>query len=313
MRGKHPRIQVPTYYPDSGPLCYVRLHMARLVTIDLDIDDSIFTEWNAVGLHIPFDIFDIFTKHFCPQAKAKFGRVTIRLCEHSGFFEGVDTCVINERFVFREYRALASDDQNRLILDIIVNALKSHASKLAIRPDLVENAAARIRHDNYCWFGPIGKPKSAKNLAGVKAGLSLRFCQKAVVTLGISFPENEGRSVTLLSQEVNENYWLVSTCLQFHSLTWDSEDRIFVYQDNARDYWSYSLQESKLEFHYPPAEQGDAHGEFALGQIYLAGRMVPKDTNKGLELIERSAEQGYKHAIRFLQRRKERQETESGH
>jgi TPR repeat protein len=88
----------------------------------------------------------------------------------------------------------------------------------------------------------------------------------------------------------------------FHSIRWQNDTHVLIYQENARDYWSYDINESELTFHYPRAESGEPQGEFELGLIYLSGRMVTMDREKAVYWIKRAADKGYKHAIRKLER-----------
>jgi TPR repeat protein len=58
----------------------------------------------------------------------------------------------------------------------------------------------------------------------------------------------------------------------------------------------------EARFHYPRAEQGDAHGEFDLGRMYYEGGLLPPERDRGLALIRSAAGKGYEHAVRFLRR-----------
>lgn len=46
----------------------------------------------------------------------------------------------------------------------------------------------------------------------------------------------------------------------------------------------------------PRAEQGDAHAQFRLGELYVSGRGVPKDYQKAMQWYRRAAAQGHARA-----------------
>lgn len=85
------------------------------------------------------------------------------------------------------------------------------------------------------------------------------------------------------------------------SLRWVDDATVRVVQANGRDYWLCTA-DGQPAFHYPRAEQGDAHGEFDLGRMYHEGGLLPPDRERGLTLIRTAAQKGYPHALRFLQR-----------
>jgi len=80
---------------------------------------------------------------------------------------------------------------------------------------------------------------------------------------------------------------------------WLDASTVKVQHQNDRDYWLCGTDGS-VTFHYPRAESGDPHGEFALGKMYYEGSLVLQDQARGLALIEAAAAKGYQHAINFL-------------
>ena len=57
-----------------------------------------------------------------------------------------------------------------------------------------------------------------------------------------------------------------------------------------------------MEFHFPRADSGDAHGQFDLAKMYIDGWIVDQDIEQARKWLERSAEQGFPRAIKLLQR-----------
>ncbi len=62
----------------------------------------------------------------------------------------------------------------------------------------------------------------------------------------------------------------------------------------------YKDVEKAVYWYTKSAEQGNILGQYSLGYIYFYGEGVPKDENKGLELITKSADSGYDQACVFM-------------
>lgn len=87
----------------------------------------------------------------------------------------------------------------------------------------------------------------------------------------------------------------------YKSLSWYSDNTIKILQSNSRDYWEYNIVDNQLFFHYPRAENGDAHGQYDLAMIYLEGRFgVLENKETALKWLKKSAYQGFKRAINKL-------------
>jgi TPR repeat protein len=80
----------------------------------------------------------------------------------------------------------------------------------------------------------------------------------------------------------------------------DFKGTIIIMRENNRDYWLCSI-DGTVEFRYPQADSNDPHAIYRLATILLDGYGVIPNPSKGMELLERCAKMGYKHAIKRLQ------------
>jgi len=64
-----------------------------------------------------------------------------------------------------------------------------------------------------------------------------------------------------------------------------------------------------LKWTQKAVDQGERMAEYNLGVMYLEGCGVQKDTDRGLKLIQSSADKGYEYAKNFLERRKSQSTT----
>lgn len=80
-----------------------------------------------------------------------------------------------------------------------------------------------------------------------------------------------------------------------------SPDELLIHHSNQRDYWEYHSETQAVEFHYPRAERGDAHGQYDLGVMYQKGQGVLQDSELSLYWLKKAAAQGYSRAIKLLE------------
>ena len=58
----------------------------------------------------------------------------------------------------------------------------------------------------------------------------------------------------------------------------------------------------EIEFVFPLAESGDAQGLYQLAMLHWEGRYVTRDRKQAMQLMQRAASLGDKHAQRFIER-----------
>jgi TPR repeat protein len=83
---------------------------------------------------------------------------------------------------------------------------------------------------------------------------------------------------------------------------WVDNNTVRIVQKNMRDYWDVDIVQETSTFHYPRAENGDPHGQYDFAKMYIDGWLVEQDMEKAIMWLEKSAAQGFKRAIRLLER-----------
>jgi len=86
------------------------------------------------------------------------------------------------------------------------------------------------------------------------------------------------------------------------SFTWKDEDTIQLTHSNKRDFWLFSTSNLKYKFHYPRVENGDAHGQYDLGVMYLEGAGVLQSNEEAIFWLKQSAEQKFGRAVKLLEK-----------
>jgi hypothetical protein len=209
--------------------------------------------------------------------------------------EGEGIADVFEFFDLAHYRALPAADRRRYYLDRIHAALLRCARRFGWTTASLEEAHARILRDGFrfCffWKKPRASPDRRTRVQAYfdvtdRARIYLVFFDRTMA---------EQRRVLLCRLEPRSG----AGTLELHRIEWLDARTVKVTQKNGRDYW-LCPKDGDPEFHYPRAERDDPHGLYDLGRIYLAGKWVPPDPERGLKLIESAAAKGYAHAQRFL-------------
>lgn len=214
--------------------------------------------------------------------------------------EGEGIAYVFESFDGPHYRALSLSERRRYFLDRIHSALLRCARQFGWETKQLDAARARILQDDFrfhfFWKKPVASPDRRTK---VQAFLDVTD-QTRVYLIFFDRRMQEQKRVLLYTLELGPgipDYVL-------HHIEWLDERTVKITQKNGRDYWTCTI-DGDPTFHYPRAESGDPHGEYDLGRIYLSGRLIPLDRERGLKLIESAAAKGYAHAIRFLERQGE--------
>jgi len=97
-------------------------------------------------------------------------------------------------------------------------------------------------------------------------------------------------------------------------LRWDGYDKIRIPLTaiSGDAHWEYVLG-TRVRFVFPKSEIGDPHYLYQHAILLLDGAFVVPDTIAGLDLLERSAKAGYKHAIRRMLREQHNQAMQAKH
>lgn len=211
--------------------------------------------------------------------------------------DGEGIAFVFEFFDIAHYRALSVAERRRYYLDRIHGALCRCAEHFGWDHGPLDDARARILREDFrftfFWKKPLASPDRR-----AKVQAYFEVTDQTRIDL-IFFDRNmvEQRRVRLCRLGVGS----ATGEMELHRIEWLDSRTVRITQKNGRDYWLCTT-DGEPEFHYPRGESGDRHGEYDLGQIYLAGQWVPEDRERGLKLIESAAAKGYTHAVRFLER-----------
>jgi hypothetical protein len=97
-------------------------------------------------------------------------------------------------------------------------------------------------------------------------------------------------------------------------LRWDGYDKIRIPLTAVTGdaHWNIFLDGS-VRFVFPKSDTCDPHHQYQHAILLLDGTFVVPDRIAGLDLLERSAKAGYKHAIRRLQLEQQNQGIQADH
>jgi hypothetical protein len=85
-------------------------------------------------------------------------------------------------------------------------------------------------------------------------------------------------------------------------LVWQDDRHALLWHSNKRDQWRIDTETLQVDFLYAPAEDGNPHGQYQLGKMYLDGNLwVPADPVKARYWLAKSADQGFARAKRLLE------------
>ncbi|USQ96572.1 tetratricopeptide repeat protein [Caulobacter sp. RL271] len=85
-------------------------------------------------------------------------------------------------------------------------------------------------------------------------------------------------------------------------LVWEDDRHAWLWHSNKRDGWRIDTETLQVHFLYAPAEEGNPHGQYQLGKMYLNGDdWVGVDPVKARHWLGKSADQGFARAKRLLE------------
>jgi hypothetical protein len=204
---------------------------------------------------------------------------------------------VREFFDISCYPSLTDVAQQQCYLDQFHAGMIRCAAHFGWDQQLFEDARQRMLADglrfSFFWKKPLASPDRHTKVQGLveaaaRTNVWLVFFDRQMNELHRSRLANMSAGSFDLRHIYGKVAWLDNATVQ-------------VTMENGRDYWLCKI-DGTTEFHYPPAELGDAHGEFRLGRIYWEGSLVPADRQRALQLLRSAASKGYKHALNFLNR-----------
>lgn len=86
---------------------------------------------------------------------------------------------------------------------------------------------------------------------------------------------------------------------------WQDDRHALLWHKNRRDRWRLDVETLEVEFLYAPAEDGNPHGQYQLGKMYLDGAgitWVEQDADRARYWLRKSADQGFARAKHLLEK-----------
>jgi TPR repeat protein len=157
---------------------------------------------------------------------------------------------------------------------------------------------AEIVRRNYKFYGAFGACKSSPDRRNTA---QVAWTTDDYINIGVNIKNKKSNNeirVPIVSVTIALGLF-ETLCKKF---LWVDNNTIRIVQKNMRDYWNVDIVQKTSTFHYPRAENGDPHGQYDFAKMYIDGWLVEQDMEKAVIWLEKSAAQGFKRAIRLLER-----------
>ncbi len=158
------------------------------------------------------------------------------------------------------------------------------------------DAFTHLQDSNYKFIDYYGRQKSSpdrKKRARIwfvddysETGTFVEFSDR--IGLRTNLVKFTPSGLSVFNGDVKDLSWVDNECV-----------KVPLGDERRSEYW---LVNRNGEVNFISPETDDAHQLFRLGQMYWDGVRILKDEKKGIDLIRKAAEQGYKHAVTWLNR-----------
>lgn len=207
----------------------------------------------------------------------------------------LDIANIATQFDLLNFSKLESEERKKFVLERIHETTLRAAKYYNWPTTTLQLAYHRILREKFQFIFCHGKPKSSPNRR-LKVKASCDFNNEVRVFL--IFQNKAGDEINrVLISIVGPGMGIIDFILG--NIRWLDNETVQVTHKNDRDYWFCSVN-GDLQFYYPRVDNGDAHAEYDLADMYLHGKYVLANRELGMKLLQSSAEKGYKHAIKLL-------------
>jgi hypothetical protein len=272
--------------------------MPQLRHLTIHLSSEINAAFSTRSIEVPDYMFDYFAKEFCPQKSETFRKVVIELCKSENSVECLlDIMTVKRAIPVEEILNPDRTEQNTRLLEIVVAEMASLGNQFGWDAEQAFLAGQRVREHSFVYRG---KWKTAKRSPDRSRTAHLWIEYPSTIDIYLIVSEKLGAEKRILVCKGHVGFPFASAACA--ELLWLDSTRVRIMQDNKRDYWIYDCSNGQLVFHYPRAENGDAHGVYDFACMYFEGRFVEQNRDLGVEWLRKSALKGYKHAITHLDR-----------
>ena len=206
---------------------------------------------------------------------------------------------------WQKIEALSHIEKANFILEKSKETIFSYAIKeqLDIKP--FELVYEIIKNKKFKFREHFGKPVLSPNKQ-FKAQVYFEFEYENMGTY-IDFTDKLGNLInrvqftssgySVMSETIGNIKWIDENCVKIYFIQVPKTEADA--EVNRKNYWLIKTDKS-VEFKNISADLNDPQALHQLGIYYYEGKQILKDEKKGIELIKRSADLNYKHAIKWL-------------
>lgn len=183
--------------------------------------------------------------------------------------------------------------QQAFVLDLAHSGIVAASKRFAFDVAVFDEAKLYVEENDYQLSYQIGKTKASPD-RNYTAAVFCRFDNQYICELRVMRHDGTLECVFHFAH-ANEH--------SIGQLRWDGCDKIRIPLTAVTGdaHWNIFL-DGRVRFVFPKSEMCDPHHQYQHAILLLDGTFVLPDRIAGLDLLERSAKAGYKHAIRRLQR-----------
>jgi hypothetical protein len=195
-------------------------------------------------------------------------------------------------------RKSSEQEIRKAYVDDVTGALTNIGKQYNWDITRIQELKREIERRNYKFYGAFGAYKSSPDRSN-KAQLVWATDDYINFSVDVKNAKNDHKiSIPVVSITIMLGLFQ-TICKKFF---WENHNTIRIIQENMRDYWDVDITQGTSTFHYPRAEKGDPHGQYDFAKMYIDGRYVEHNMEEAVMWLERSAKQGFKRAIRLLER-----------
>ena len=211
----------------------------------------------------------------------------------------VEVATIKDCFVITDWnnlQKLTEEDLMRHMLECCQEEIIGCAIKEGWLTHPFEKAYLEIVQKDYLFKQHHKKPVLSQNKQ-YRAQLYYEFDYKSDGAY-VEITDKEKRIINRI-QFAPSGYLVI--CGSIGTISWLNDNTVRVSESNRCSYWTVGLN-GNVEYGNIKADKNDAHALYQLGVDYFNGIQVLKDEQKGFQLVQKSAELGYKHAKKWIER-----------
>ncbi|WP_338522072.1 SEL1-like repeat protein [Pseudomonas batumici] len=219
----------------------------------------------------------------------------------------MDVCTYSHPFIHLDNLPEDATDSaiRQSLIEDINEALLSLAALKGWETDPIDKLYAEIIKRDYRFSGTAGRSQKnpSKSLTATAAWRTDQYINIGILVQGSKNTPDAFFTVTRIGISLGLFESLLGP------VEWVNDQTVRLFQVNKRDYWEIDTASQTVEFHFPRAESGEAHGQYDLAKMYIDGWIVEQDFEQARRWLERSAAQGFSRAVKLLQRMSEGDEN----